>query len=426
VASPALLVPGEPAAEPLVYRPFALLALAATVAGGTPIGLWLLWWLYLGGPAVPAQWLLLHASLQSLGFFGSLIPGVAPHLFARFTGQPLRERAWTRWIFALLLAGLLVRVAGTWLGSPGWVLSATLAQAGAFLVFAWQTWRALDAPALGLLRRHLTASTAWLAAACLAEAGLRWSALRDGLLLPDLGGMRAVHAMALLGGAVGWVTGVLLRAGPMFAAGWRLPEPTARAVLPVLAAGVAVTIAGESGAWPPRTGPAFARLGEFMALSGAAALLLRGGALARAPRGLPMLGQGPGETRLFRLAVLSLAAAAAGSALTTALAAAGAPAHLLSDAVRHLLTVGFLAGVVIAMVERLVPVLERRALPWPGLRAVAFWALLGSVVLRSLEILIPYLGRPAAALAAASGPLAWIALAGLAANVVGAMAAARR
>jgi hypothetical protein len=57
---------------------------------------------------------------------------------------------------------------------------------------------------------------------------------------------------------------------------------------------------------------------------------------------------------------------------------------------------------------------------------VAFWALLGSVVLRSLEILIPYLGRPAAALAAASGPLAWIALAGLAANVVGAMAAARR
>jgi hypothetical protein len=36
--------------EPPVYRPFALLGLAATLAAGIPLGVWLLAWLYLGLP----------------------------------------------------------------------------------------------------------------------------------------------------------------------------------------------------------------------------------------------------------------------------------------------------------------------------------------------------------------------------------------
>jgi hypothetical protein len=75
--------------EPPVYRPFAALAYAATVVGGTPLGIWLLAGLHLGAPAVPPSWMLLHASLQVFGFFGTLIVGVAPHLLARFTGRPV-------------------------------------------------------------------------------------------------------------------------------------------------------------------------------------------------------------------------------------------------------------------------------------------------------------------------------------------------
>jgi hypothetical protein len=70
--------------EPPVYRPFALLGLSAALAGGIPLGVWLLAWLYLGVAAVPAEWILLHAHLQIVGFFGTLIMGVAQHLLPRF------------------------------------------------------------------------------------------------------------------------------------------------------------------------------------------------------------------------------------------------------------------------------------------------------------------------------------------------------
>jgi hypothetical protein len=52
--------------EPPVYRPFALLGLAATLAAGIPLGVWLLGWLYLGVAAVPAEWMLLHAHLSGI------------------------------------------------------------------------------------------------------------------------------------------------------------------------------------------------------------------------------------------------------------------------------------------------------------------------------------------------------------------------
>ncbi|MBI1963506.1 MAG: hypothetical protein HYS37_09050, partial [Candidatus Rokubacteria bacterium] len=66
--------------EPPLYRPFALLAFGATLCAGTPVGLWLLVWLYAGGPAAGPAWRLLHAEVQILGFFATLIPGVAQHL----------------------------------------------------------------------------------------------------------------------------------------------------------------------------------------------------------------------------------------------------------------------------------------------------------------------------------------------------------
>lgn len=71
---------------------------------------------------------------------------------------------------------------------------------------------------------------------------------------------------------------------------------------------------------------------------------------------------------------------------------------------------------------RLIPVLELVALPWPGLRRVAFWALLGGVVLRTAELGAAY---DAPALVPLSGVLVWIALACVAANLAGALSAPR-
>ena len=87
--------------EPPVYRPFALLGLAATLAAGIPLGVWLLAWLYLGVAAVPAEWILLHAHLQIFGFFGTLIMGVSQHLLPRFTGRPVSRSPFMLWLLGL-------------------------------------------------------------------------------------------------------------------------------------------------------------------------------------------------------------------------------------------------------------------------------------------------------------------------------------
>ena len=413
----------EPA---LFYRPFALVAFAAAVLGGAPLGVWMLAWLYGGAPATPARWVLLHASLQIFGFFGTLIPGVAPHLVARFTGRPLAPDPLTRPLLALLAAGLALRVAGTWGDAPAWLVLAALLQGAAFAAFGWWGWRALDPPPLVLLRRHLTLATAWLLAACLLEALLRWRALARGAGAPDLGAMRAVYALALYGGVVGWVTGVLLRAGPMFVADWRLAPAAQRALAPLLALGTVLAAAGELGDWPGASGPALARLGESLVLATVVGALALGGAFRRARRSLPMLARSPEESRIFRLAAAAVTAAAVGSAAATLAALAGRPAPVLTDAVRHLVTVGFLTAVVVAMAFRLLVVLEGRPLAWPRLRAVAFVALLGGVLLRTAEVL-PAWGLPGLApWVPLSGLLVWTALACVAANLVAATLRPRR
>ncbi|MBI4639020.1 MAG: hypothetical protein HY727_22000, partial [Candidatus Rokubacteria bacterium] len=320
----------------------------------------------------------------------------------------------------LLAAALVLRVAGTWSRSPDAVLVASLLHAAAFALFALWVWRSLDPPELAPLRRHLTLATGWLALACLVEVALRWRALGLPLPVPDLGGMRAVHAMGIFGGVAGWVVGVLLRAGPMFIAGWSVPSGIARAAPWLLALGAATAAVGEAS-----RESAVARLGEFVALGGVGAIMLAGGALGRARRVLPMTARSPEEARIFRLAAVSAGVAVPGGALAALLAWAGVPIHLLTDALRHLVTVGFLASVVVAMAFRLIPVLEGAALPWPALRHVAFWALLASVLGRSAEVLVGVGGRGIAPLVPLSGLLAWIALACVAANLAGAIARLR-
>jgi uncharacterized protein involved in response to NO len=134
-----------------------------------------------------------------------------------------------------------------------------------------------------------------------------------------------------------------------------------------------------------------------------------------------MAARSPEASRIFLLAVVSLVGAVAGAVAATVAAAAGADVRVLGDAVRHLVTVGVLTSIVVAMAFRLVPVLEARALPWPRLQAVALWSLGAGIALRSAEVLVG-LGWPAPApWIPLSGVLVWVALACVATNLVGAI-----
>ncbi len=124
-------------AEPPVYRPFALLGLAATLAGGIPLGVWLLAWLYLGVAAVPPEWILLHAHVQIFGFFGTLIMGVSQHLLPRFTGRMV-------WLLGSQATGFALWIIGTAASMPAPVLIASVLQTVTFALFASWVWRKLD------------------------------------------------------------------------------------------------------------------------------------------------------------------------------------------------------------------------------------------------------------------------------------------
>jgi uncharacterized protein involved in response to NO len=190
-----------------------------------------------------------------------------------------------------------------------------------------------------------------------------------------------------------------------------------------LALGVCVAAWGETGDWSAPVGSALARLGELIVLTGAAAVMVLGGVLTRVRDALPMVARSREESRIFRVAMLSGAAATVGSAAAVPAAWAGLDVRLLTDAVRHLITVGVLTSVVAAMVFRLIPVLEGRALPWPRLRHVALWCLAAGVILRTAQVLVGAGWAGAAPWVALSGVLVWIALACVGANLAAAMGA---
>ncbi len=102
--------------------------------------------------------------------------------------------------------------------------------------------------------------------------------------------------------------------------------------------------------------------------------------------------------------------AATGLVAGVALRLAGIPLGLLTDATRHLLTIGFVIGAICAMGFRVLPVIEGVRLAIPGARHVAFWTLSLAVVLRTAELGADYLHEAFLRAAALSGFLAWLAL----------------
>jgi uncharacterized protein involved in response to NO len=403
--------------EPPIYRPFALLAFGSAILLGAPLGQWMLAWLYLGARGVPREWMLLHASAQIFGFFGVLIVGIAQHVLPRFAGRAVRRTRLASWLLVLLLTATVLRVIAAAAAVPGAAIAGALLQALAFAAFGIWVWRMLDAAPLRPLRLWLARATAWLAGACALEAALRTRALALSLPGPDPAVMPIVYAMALFGGVLGWVLGVLLRAGPMFIRDWTVPSSLRRTAPWSL--GAAVVAVGVAAVSPPAAAAPLARLADVLALGTVTAFVAAAGAFRRAGRALPMLSRGGVETRIFRLAGAAALAAMLLSIAGLALAWRGSPDRLVADAVRHLLTVGVLTSVVVAMSFRLLVVLGGRALRWPRLREVAFWALVASISLRSLEVLAGFGWQAVATLVALSGLLAWVAMACVAVDLPG-------
>jgi hypothetical protein len=272
------------------------------------------------------------------------------------------------------------------------------------------------------VRAQLTLASAWLALPLLAETALRADAwARDSAVSPAV--LRGLHAGALLGGVLGWVLGVLLRAGPMFVPAWTPPAWLARGLPALLGAAALLAVAGEAALVPASA--LAARLGETLAIATAVGVLVGGGALRGARSALPLLSRGAAEARIFRVAVLAAAAALVGAAATAVGELTGTALPLVADAVRHLLTVGVLGAVVVAMGFRLITVLEGVPLPWPRLRMVALVALVAGVVTRTAQVAIPAGAASLAPVVALSGVLSWIAFACVGVALVGVLARPR-
>lgn len=405
--------------EAPLYRPFALLALAVTLGVATPIGAVALYRLYAPAGHVPAIWPSLHAHLQIFGFAGVLIMGVGQHLLLRFSHGPIRRPRCMSWVLGLIALGLLAHLAAALSPSASLWVTSGLAEFLAYALFAaWVTAcvRATD-PRFASDWLMVTGAW-WFVAATGAEFAAIVRAVAIGIdpatAVPGPGS----YVMSLYGGVFGWVLGVALRVAPMFLAGRNLTR-MGGAIL--LGLNGAVILGLLAGGWPPASRPAqllqaFAELGVAAALIAAAVAV---GAWRHEPRHTLALHLDRTEARFFRLAFASAGLAAAGLTLGAVLAMTGTPRGLLVDAVRHLLTVGFVIGMICAMGFRFLPVIEGVALPLPWLRAVCFWALATSTILRTLEVGADYLHEGFLRPAAVSGFLAWLALGcwGLAASL---------
>jgi uncharacterized protein involved in response to NO len=227
-----------------------------------------------------------------------------------------------------------------------------------------------------------------------------------GLMPPAPG----VYPMSLYGGVFGWVLSVAMRAVPMFITGRRVGRLGPFALVG-LNGGVLLACLSES--FSP-TAPAVQILFALADL-GVVVSLLAGsvevGAWQPEPRHALSLSHDRIETRFFRFAFACAGLAAAGLFIDAISRLAGAPAPgLWRDATLHLLTVGFMIGMICAMGFRFVPVIEGVRIAMPRARSVAFWSLVLAVLFRTAEGVAPYLYGGLLRLAAFSGFLAWLTL----------------
>jgi uncharacterized protein involved in response to NO len=392
-------------------RRLLLAGLGLTVLGGTAMGAAHLLWVHVLGWPSPYSHVQVHAHAQLFGFLGAFLTGFGMFLLPRFVRRVVPCAPWAKVGPWLIVAGASLHLLGQPiarypLGRVLWAASAPLLALGG-VAFACVVVRLV----WGYRARE--GFTVWVGlggalfgVSCLFGAALAGSTAYRGALFYDYPAAQAVWHFALYIAALTYVLGIAARLVPSMLGVPKVAQRPYHLGMAVLvlagcAHALSLWVVLPSAGWSALRSVSGGVQGLALATLGALFVLLP------APVGAVDL--------RFKVAVRfafgSLCAAGAAKvALAVAPSALGRPLHLLADAERHLVTVGFLLVLIAAMAPKLLPAPS----PMPSHQARLWWAaallLMGAVVLRSVQALADFGLGAALWAAAASGVVAWVGL----------------
>lgn len=362
------------------YAPFVAGALFVAIAAGFPLGLTLA----VAGAqesTLNGRWAALaqvHGHLQLAGWFGLFVLGMGYRLVPRFTGARLRQPWPAPVTFALYATGLVLRaVSQPWMNMAPLdsvvIVSAVLELAGAalFAIVIWRCLRYGRRDEFGFTP-YFAAGAAWLVVAMLLNLLFVVDAAGGaGTTVPVLRSSAVVYAL-LYGFIVSFVLGVSLRTFPVFFGRPPVLRMVSRAVLVMLIAGVGTYVMGA--VWYAEEPSANARTlydaGALVAGAGLAAAVLGFGIL----RGVAhRLRPSARRSMVFvRAGYAWLLAAGLLQAYYAVRAIAGERfiAYYETDALRHLVALGFANTVLFGVALMVLPRLAVRRVTGRSVQAV--------------------------------------------------------
>jgi uncharacterized protein involved in response to NO len=384
--------------------------------------------------AQQAQWGLrwqalaqVHGHVQVVGFAGFFIIGMGYRLIPRFSGTPL-QHAWTLVpVYGLLLAGLLLRALSQPLADQGFLrwgpaVAAACELGGASL---------FGLTVLATLRRPLRNRQLW---AAFMAAGAAWFVVQAAFgawFLTELsagGGLVGLRAgqtvlpadrdsvlvtLQVYGFLLGFILGVATRAVPTFF-GYRPPRSLVAVAWVGLQAG-SILLSGDAllAVWHGESSVWLQSAGLFCAGTALVAATGMSGSWKPASRLRPTARPVAGFLKT------AFCCCAAAGALDCGFAVRGWVTNqpfptMQSDAMRHLLTVGFVTVLIVGMAHLVVPALATQRLTGSSARRRVLLlqgCLIVAVLLRVVPLFVPGLnGRVRESLLGAAGVVAWLAL----------------
>lgn len=409
-----------PIAGPLPVR-YVMAGLAFTLLGGTALGAVYLALTQGFGRAQPLTHVQAHAHAQLFGLFGCLLAGFGLQLLPRFVRVAVPFPRLAAAHFWLLVTG----VACHFIGQPGtrWEPGFWLMLASAPLMSAAAACFAINVFALCWRARD----EAWARAVMVGTLMLCAGMALDGVLAARLFAYRerlyessqaqALWTLAQYGGVLLFTAGVAARMLPAFAGGAPIKPRSLNATITVLTLGVLAQTAAWGLPYSITIRPFALALGRGTIGLGMVMLVA---VFARSVFGAkPAVHDRVLVTGVrFAFSFLAIAGALRLGAAVVEIAL-GRPVDLLvHDAERHLMTVGFLLLLTVSVGLRLVPGLLGVPPKWTRLRLPILALLVASAVARSAQVGAAFGLRSAGHISAASGGLAWLALALFAAVVI--------
>ena len=364
------------------HLPFLLAGLTFAIAGGFSLAI-LLPIDAAGGFGLGSRWVALaqaHGHLQTVGFAGLVISGVALRLIPRFTGGRRPGTRLLALIFTVLVLAVLLRALGQSLAdhSPfdalmatgaGLEVAAALLFGGAILTSGRRGFIAKD-PLLIVI----AAAALWFLVQALLGAIWITDTVREGGVALSAGRDTTLVFLQVYGFLSLFVVGIAWRVLPGFAAVPTVPRSAFVATAVLMQVGIALT-AGAL-AWWAETGDRVWQIENAGLLALAAGWI--GGVMLNRPWRRPHRLR-PAAQPLGRLLQLAMAWLVVAAAVTLFFVLRGFTdsrglAGPEMDAVRHLIGVGVVLTAIIAMAQIVLPefALERLTAPAAGRRALLF------------------------------------------------------